>query len=112
MSSVTGLRPLVVDVKRRLVEGRERIRARHAKGSPGIQVCRAMTELYDELLLELYRAALVDLNEAGPQGLESICTVVAHGGTGRCDLAPYSDVDLMLLHAPSHDAEKRTARLA
>ena len=112
MKSAPGLRPLVVDVKRRLAEGRERIRARHAKGSPGIQVCRAMTELYDELVLELYHAALADLDEQGPQGLESICAVVAHGGTGRCDLAPYSDVDLMLLHAPSQEAERRTGRLA
>lgn len=71
-----------------------------------------MTELYDELVLELYHAALADLNEEGPQGLESVCAVVAHGGTGRCDLAPYSDVDLMLLHAPSQEAERRTARLA
>ncbi|MGC3965890.1 MAG: DUF294 nucleotidyltransferase-like domain-containing protein [Pirellulales bacterium] len=112
MSSAPGLRPLIVDAKRRLAEGRERIKARHEKGSPGIQVCRAMTELYDGLILELYRSALADLGEEGLQGLESVCSVVALGGTGRCDLAPYSDVDLMLLHAPTQDAERRTAKLA
>jgi [protein-PII] uridylyltransferase len=112
MSSAPGLRPLILDVKRRLVEGRERIKARHDKGAPGIQTCRAMTELYDGLILELYRAALVDLKEDGPQGLESVCAVVALGGTGRGDLAPYSDVDLMLLHAPTQAAEDRTSKLA
>lgn len=112
MTSASGLRPLVLDVKQRLADGRERIRQRHEKGSPGIQVCRAMTELYDSLVLELYNAALADFGEEGPQGLETVCTIVAHGGTGRCDLAPYSDVDLMLLHAPTTDAERRTARLA
>lgn len=112
MASASGLRPLVVDIKQRLADGRGRIRQRHEKGSPGIQVCRAMTELYDSLILELYRAALADLGEDGPQGLESVFTLVAHGGTGRCDLAPYSDVDLMLLHQPTADAEKRTTKLA
>ncbi|MCE9604551.1 MAG: [protein-PII] uridylyltransferase [Planctomycetia bacterium] len=112
MTPSPGLRPLVVDSKRRLAEGRERIRQRHEKGSPGIQVCRAMTELYDSIVLELYRAALEDLGEAGPDGLEKLCCVVAHGGTGRQDLAPYSDVDLMLLHAEGADAQRRTARLA
>jgi len=112
MASVPGLRPLVVDLKRRLAEGRERIRKRHDKGSPGIQVCRAMTELYDSLVLELFRAALDDLGEAGPDGLEKVCAVIAHGGTGRQDLAPFSDVDLMLLCADGSDAQRRTTRLA
>jgi [protein-PII] uridylyltransferase len=112
MATAPGLRPLVVDLKRRLAEGRERIRQRHLKGSPGIQVCRAMTELYDSIVLELFRAALEDLGEAGPDGLAKICAVIAHGGTGRQDLAPYSDVDLMLLRADGADAERRTSRLA
>ena len=34
----------------------------------------------------------------------------AHGGYGRRDVAPYSDVDLMILHAPG--AEPRVAPLA
>jgi len=112
MPSASGLRPLVVELKGRLAEGRDRIRKRHEKGSPGIQVCRAMTELYDSIVLELFRAALDDLGEAGPEGLEKICAVVAHGGTGRQDLAPYSDVDLMLLRADGFAAERRITRLA
>lgn len=112
MATVTGLRPLVVELKRRLAEGRERIRQRHEKGSPGIQVCRAMTELYDSIVLELYRSALDDLGEAGPDGLAKVCAVVAHGGTGRQDLAPYSDVDLMLLCADGGESHRRTTRLA
>jgi [protein-PII] uridylyltransferase len=107
---VSGLRPAVVDAKQRLAEGRSRIRKRHENGSPGIQVGHALTELVDGVILDLYRAALDDLGEAGPDGLEQVCTLIAHSGSGRQDLAPYSDVDLMLLHAPR--AHARTAKLA
>jgi [protein-PII] uridylyltransferase len=110
MSIVPGLRPAVVEAKQRLSEGRERIRQRHENGSPGIQVSRALTELLDGLVLDLYRTALEDLGEAGPDGLEKVCTLTALGGSGRQDLAPYSDVDLMLLITPG--SEHRTQRLA
>lgn len=110
MPTVPAFRPSVVEAKRRLLEGRERIRRRHLAGSPGIQVSRALTELLDGVLLDLYRSAMDDLGEAGPDGLEKDCTVVAHGGSGRQDLAPYSDVDLMLLHAPR--VAERAGRLA
>src|SRR5688572_24556456 len=110
MSHAPGLRPLVVESRQRLAEGRRRIRERHEKGSPGIQVCHALTELVDGIVLDIYRAALSDLQEAGSKGLEEISTLVAHGGTGRQDLAPYSDVDLMLLHAPGK--ERQVAKLA
>src|SRR5262245_20390607 len=110
VTAAPGLLPLVMTLKQRLVEGRERIRLRHEKGSPGIQVGRALTELVDSVVLDLYRAALDDLGEAGPEGLEKSLTLTAHGGTGRGDLAPYSDVDLMLLH--TRGVENRTARLA
>jgi len=110
MSHAPGLRPLVVEAREGLADGRRRIRERHEKGSPGIQVCHALTELVDGIVLDIYREALADLGRAGTGGLESICTLVAHGGTGRQDLAPYSDVDLMLLHVPGK--EKQVAKLA
>ncbi len=53
------------------------------------------------MVLELIEAALQDLGQAGPKGLMSEIAVVAHGGYGRRDVAPYSDVDLMILHRPA-----------
>jgi [protein-PII] uridylyltransferase len=101
---------LVVEARERLAEGRRRIRERHDKGSPGIQVCHALTELVDGIVLDVYRAAVADIEAGGLRGLEEAATLVAHGGTGRQDLAPYSDVDLMLLHAPGK--EQLVAKLA
>jgi [protein-PII] uridylyltransferase len=94
MVSTVRLRPEVLAAREKLADGRRRLRLQHDSGSPGIQVCNYLTELVDNVLLELYRAAL---SESEP-GLESLVTLVPHGGYGRRDLAPFSDVDLMFLH--------------
>jgi [protein-PII] uridylyltransferase len=104
------LRANVVAAKARLAEGREKLKQRHLKGTPGNQVCGAMTDLLDTIVLDLYETALVELGETGPNGLGSEVTLVPHGGYGRRDVAPYSDVDLMILHTPA--VAKRVTRLA
>lgn len=75
-----------------------------------MQVCTRLTDLFDQVVLDLFEAALVDLGEDGPNGLASKITLIPHGGYGRRDVAPYSDVDLMILHHPS--AFPRAAELA
>ena len=63
------MRPIILASKQRLAEGREKLRQRHARGAFGSQICAAMTDLFDTVVLELYEAALTDIGEAGPQGL-------------------------------------------
>src|SRR5579872_4780009 len=101
MSIAPGLRPHVREAKRLLAEGREQLNRRHAKGSPGVEICAALSDLFDCLILELYEIALVDLGQSGPDGLKARMALVPHGGYGRRDVAPYSDVDLMLLVDPA-----------
>ncbi len=95
MSVAPAMRANVVAARNRLAEGREKLRRRHAQGAPGIQVSSALADLFDAVVLELFEAALSDLGDKAAR--ESVA-MVAHGGYGRRDVAPYSDVDLMLLH--------------
>jgi [protein-PII] uridylyltransferase len=102
MLTAPRLRPSVLDARSRLADGHEKLRQRHADSSPGIQVCNALTDLVDGVVLDLHRSALDDLPQIADAASERIA-VVALGGYARRDLAPYSDVDLMLLHAPQAD---------
>ncbi|MBS0209411.1 MAG: [protein-PII] uridylyltransferase [Planctomycetes bacterium] len=108
--SASGLNQHVIAAKQQLAEGRAKLLARHQRGSPGIQVCRALTELFDRIVLGLFEAALVEIGDAEPDGLRKHVVLVPHGGYGRGDVAPFSDVDLMILH--DREVSNRVAPLA
>jgi [protein-PII] uridylyltransferase len=56
-----------------------------------------MTDLMDQVMLGLFHAAASDLSRADRPPLADQVAVVVHGGFGRRELAPYSDIDLMIL---------------
>ena len=103
MATVPSLNPAALAARKKLQQGRQRMRDQHQQGSPGIQVCAGLTELYDEIIQDLYRAALATLATDNP--LESSLALVAHSGYGRREVAPYSDVDLMLLCAAGSESQ-------
>ncbi|MFZ5830025.1 MAG: [protein-PII] uridylyltransferase [Planctomycetota bacterium] len=107
MSTIRGN---VLTAKKRLADGYQEFLRRHQNRASGRDLCLLMTNLRDAVLLDLYEAALTDLGEDGAHGLGAHLVLVAHGGYGRRDVAPFSDVDLMLLHA--RGMEKRVAPLA
>ena len=63
--SVT-LRSGVIAVKERLLEERASIRRQHDAGSPGIQICTRLTEMFDRAVLDLYNQAVADLSPHNP----------------------------------------------
>ncbi|HET6882353.1 MAG TPA: [protein-PII] uridylyltransferase, partial [Pirellulales bacterium] len=101
MTTAPGLRPHLREAKRLLAEGREELQRRHRDGTSGVELCAALTDLFDRLVLELYEVALEDLGQSSREGWAGRVALVPHGGYGRRDVAPYSDVDLMLLVDPT-----------
>lgn len=88
-----------------MTAGCERIREMHDRGLDGLQVCGRLTSLVDEIVGRLFDAAAADIDPSGSEKLRTQIALVALGGYGRRHSAPYSDVDLMLLHGSDRPDE-------
>jgi [protein-PII] uridylyltransferase len=85
----------VVEARSQLASARAKSAALHESGATGPQVCFAWADDTDEVITSLIQAALQTLSSQ----LDPNCfAFVALGGYGRRDLAPFSDIDLMLLY--------------
>ncbi len=83
-----------------LAERREMIQQRLLDGASGAEAMDALTELVDGLIIGRYRNGLRQLGEAAEIAASQACCLVALGGYGRRELAPHSDIDLMVLFKP------------
>ncbi len=92
-----GFRKSVQAARERWQQGRDKLRQLHENGSPGRRVENALSDLLDHVLLSLYRTCLEDYS---PEIAANV-SFVLHGGCGRREVAPYSDVDTMLLYQGS-----------
>src|SRR5579859_178744 len=86
---------------------REEIRTRHEAGALGGQISTGLTELYDRVITAGYQIALEKVSAgARPAMLENLA-LVAIGGYGRGDTAPFSDVDLLFLRSKKAGAAEQ-----
>lgn len=97
------LRSSVLAAREQLAEGREQLRKQHDRGLDGVKVCARFTSQVDSAIARLYDAALADLTEQQANELRERVALVAHGGYGRRQQAPFSDVDMMLLYGGKMD---------
>ena len=101
------MRPIVLRCRAALEEGREKAREQHRSGTPGMQVSTLLADVYDDVVLDIWHEAIRE--HATDERLTGL-SLIAHGGFGRRDLAPYSDADLMLLTTPK--AESLATKIA
>lgn len=97
MSSGIGIRPSVLAARQKWREGRTSLCKVHEDGATGREVCQRMSDLVDSVLIDLYQQAV---EEISPE-IDSRISLTLLGGNGRRDIAPYSDIDLMLLYQGS-----------
>jgi [protein-PII] uridylyltransferase len=100
MSTVPPVRQCVQDAKRRLGDQRRKAKRQHELGLPAADICDRLADTLDVIVLDIFEAALAELAADDTQSLLRNIALVPHAGYGRRDVAPYSDLDLMLLYEP------------
>lgn len=98
------LRSIVREVRQEMADGRQQLREQHDRGLEGVRACARFTTLVDQAIGRIYEAYLGELSEADATQIRERVALVAHGGYGRRQQAPFSDVDLMLLFDGKRDA--------
>ncbi len=98
LPEVLGDRPArTAAFKRFLKIETERLRIRHRMGMGGADIAAGRSYLVDLVICRVCQLAAAELTPADAAEVGQV-SVIALGGYGRRELAPYSDIDLLFLH--------------
>ena len=77
----------------------QRLRMAHEAGAAGRQTAIARSFVVDVVVEHAFRRAMKSLESGDPAVAQNNCAILAVGGYGRGELAPFSDVDLLFLYS-------------
>ncbi len=86
-------------LKAALVAGRAEVKQRFEGGASGTETVHALSFLVDQIIRTLYDFITAHVFPIANPTAGEVMALIAVGGYGRGELAPYSDVDLLFLTA-------------
>ncbi len=92
-----AVRPAAARAAEEVARIRARVAEQHAAAADPLATWTLATDLFDQLLDELWQSIVADLPDEAA-AVAGRVAVVATGGYGRREMAPFSDLDVMLLH--------------
>jgi [protein-PII] uridylyltransferase len=87
--------------RKQVLDGiRERARRLFNTGAMGLQVASMLSEKLDRFVVSIIEETLQEFPDVDRKSLHQECAMVVVGGSGRGEVAPFSDVDVLFVFRP------------